>query len=231
MVMTDPVTAGKALLEIGKLAMTVKRKLDELGPTARMLEADAVAGREWRERRAFRADQRITRLETEADDAAAFKASVESMLSDLQFERLQRSMEFEAAREATDERRVLLAELAGGLSTPEFSINEKARIERTVRQLDGEDIIFLHRLATLADADFAYDPRDSNSEEHQRSFYDARKRLEVASTRSLSKASLIMAGCIAENSGFAGGPVLDITALGSQVLTALASYVSEKAVA
>jgi hypothetical protein len=170
----------------------------------------------------------LTKREAEAKDQEAFRASVRAMLDDHQFARLQGSLKFEAARESTDERLEMLAYAGAGLADPDVPINEKARIERTIRQLDGEDVLFLHELRQFNDPGFVYKPEDSQSEEKQRSWHNAQKRLLHAQRKPMSRVALTVAGCVSEDAGMYGGPILAINQLADRVLATMSLYIQDK---
>lgn len=203
-------------------------KVVGLAKTSGLLEAVAVEARAFEARRNEQTRLRLEALERQASDHAAFLAKVRDMVADDQYHRLHLNLEWEAIRETLHERRELLAHAAAGLSTPGLTINEKARIERALRQVDADDVIHFDRLARFDDPEFV--PKEGNDApvERQRSFHNARKRLLLASEKPLSKSSLTMAGCIAEDSGIFGGPILAITPLGRQLLEVLESYLWEK---
>jgi hypothetical protein len=144
--MADPITGAalaKAALAGGKLAIAVKQKLEAISNTAKLLEAMAVDARSWRAGRDIQVEQRLEALVAAAKDQQAFCERVVAMFDDLQFQRLHLSLEFEALREATDTRREMLKYAAAGLSDPDLSLDDKARAERALRQLDEVDVLRL----------------------------------------------------------------------------------------
>jgi hypothetical protein len=218
------VSVGGKLIKVGRAAKAALDWYKEMPSNRRMREA----GELFDTVRDIASAEYLTRRESEARDAEAFRLSVQTMLADHQFARLQGALGFEAAREATDERLEMLGHAAAGLSDPDMSINEKARIERAIRQLDGEDILFLHELRHFEDSSFIYDPRNDSPEPKQRSWHNAKKRLFHAQEKPLSRVALTVAGCISEDSGFAGGPILPVSALAERVLAVMQSYIEEK---
>jgi hypothetical protein len=71
----------------------------------------------------------------------------------LEFQRVFRNFAYEASREAIAERRRLLAHASAGVLDPFFTIAQKARIERTMRELDPEDVRLLQKVACAASED------------------------------------------------------------------------------
>jgi hypothetical protein len=205
-----------------------RRRLAKRSNTTRLQEAMQVELRSFRARRDQETERRLAELEASEPDRNAFLARVAAMADDVQYHRLQRNLEWEAIRETLHERKELLAHAAGGLSTPALTINEKARVERALRQVDAEDVIRLDRLARFDDPAFAPAKGNPSTLEQQREFHNARKRLQQISQTPLARSSLTMAGCISEDGGMYGGPILVITSLGRQLLDVLESYLSEK---
>lgn len=217
-------TIGGKLVTLGKAA---KRAIDwykENPANRRMREA----GELFDTVREVASAEYLSRREAEARDQEAFRTAVEVMLADHQFARLQGVLEFEAAREATDERLELLGYAAAGLANPDLTINEKARIERALRQLDGDDVLFLDELDRFDDPTFTYDPANGNPEEKQRLRHNAKGRLLKAQDKQLSRVALTVAGCIAEDNGSWGGPSLAVTPLATQMLLVLRPYINRK---
>ena len=78
--------------------------------------------------------------------------------------RLITSLRWEAARDATDERRSMLACIAAHLLNDGGSVEDKARVERTVRDLDPVDTALLAMLHSLKPtAAFASRPSSGSS--------------------------------------------------------------------
>jgi hypothetical protein len=63
---------------------------------------------------------------------------------DPQFWRIIDNFTYDAWREALDERRRMFAHAAAGIMEPDISIQRKARVERTLRVLDPEHVLYLH---------------------------------------------------------------------------------------
>ncbi|WP_437304800.1 hypothetical protein [Sorangium sp. So ce388] len=85
--------------------------------------------------------QAVAYLESRVDD---LDARIAELSSDPQLRRVYTNFNFEAHREAIDERRRMLAHAAAGLINPEITVERKARVERTLRALDPADILMLH---------------------------------------------------------------------------------------
>ncbi|MBK9000888.1 MAG: hypothetical protein IPM35_34645 [Myxococcales bacterium] len=71
---------------------------------------------------------------------------LESAAQQAEEARLYTSLRWEAAREATVERRHLLACVAAALAFDDMTLDDKARVERVVRQLDPDEARFLYAM-------------------------------------------------------------------------------------
>lgn len=168
------------------------------------------------------------RIEFETNFVAALKLEVEELReaiedletrleeqhNDAQFMTLWSNLGYEAAREALDERRRMLEHAAAGLIDPRLSIEDKARVERTLRQLDPTDVRTLYGLHRVVDR------------------RPERKRHELWTDAGMSGEVLLSTGCVKEDlhAGAAGGapPDLHLTRLGELILRTLRSYVLER---
>lgn len=144
--------------------------------TDALREAVAADGRKWRVERDHLVERRLAELESAAGQqqqatADAVVATVERLLGDQQFFRLERNYEFEAAREATDERRRMLAFASAWSVSPELSIAQLARVERTIRELDPDDVSLLKHLADLPPPPPIVIPEDQRGDpQHEREY-------------------------------------------------------------
>jgi hypothetical protein len=184
---------------------TAKRVVDWFRSPGRATEEFLDAGERFDEIREIAVAAYLSRRETDAPDSDAFCAAVAAMVEDRQFAKLHMNLQFEAIREATYERKRMLAHLAAGLTDPGMSINLKARLERISRSLDPEDVLLLR--------DIALNPSTA-----------ATKHLEGSATSFYALAS---AGCISESQG-PWGPNAVVTSLGLSVLSVLESYAPGK---
>lgn len=75
--------------------------------------------------------------------------ALETRVNDAQFERVRRNYGFEAAREAIDDRRRMLAYADAGSVTLELTVAQIARVERTIRELDPEDVKVLAAIKSV----------------------------------------------------------------------------------
>jgi hypothetical protein len=159
--------------------------------------------RSWRAARDAEVAARLDALEVAAEDRVSFEERLVSMVSDAQFVRLQANVEYEALREATDERRRMLAYAAAGLADPSMPLTLKARIERTLRGLDPIDVVTLRRIVRFAPL--------SNSIERE---------------HPISFAALISAGCIQsqDSDRWEVGNKTKSTQLGLEVVRVLGEY-------
>ena len=78
------------------------------------------------------------------------KSRLKALEEDPQFLFVRRNVGFEAAREALDERRLMLSHVAAGLYEESLSIEQKARVERKLRDLDTHDVRVLYGLSRVA---------------------------------------------------------------------------------
>lgn len=146
-----------------------------------------------------------------------FEAHLQPVLEDHQFARIFKNFTFEAMREAIDERSRMLehAAVGVGMLDPAISIEQKARIERTLRTLDPEDVLYLYGASRIPI-------------HHRNSGHSMANFLNGA----LSGDVLVSSGCIrmeAEGSGGLGEGVWTtarITPLGLGVLKVLHTYTS-----
>lgn len=125
---------------------------------------------------------------------------------------------FEAAREATRERRIMLAYAAAALLHPKHDIEARARLERKLRDLDSTDVRHLHglQLARMA-------PRAPGSGKVPEDLMWEKHRAEGE--------RLVAAGCAYLRSGGFGGvssPVFEITSLGFAMLDVMARYMEDR---
>jgi hypothetical protein len=246
--MVDPVTVkgGLALakLTLGKALMRWKDHANR--NTEAIREAAAADGRQWRAERDRLVERRLAELESTVDQhletAETVALAVEQLLGDQQFFRLERNYEFEAAREATEQRRRMLAFASAWSVDPDLSIAQLARVERTIRELDPDDIAVLKHLADLqppavAESPLPLDHPDRNRDlrdratsarlKHQNTLFvhwnESRPRGEVLSA----------AGCVLLSPGVpvAGGTstYLQITQVGFNLLRVLDGYIRSNA--
>jgi hypothetical protein len=103
---------------------------------------EAVA--EWAAAAHQAANTEIPRLEARFED---LEGHVRAFFEDRQSRRIYANLGFEAAREALDERRRMLAYASIGLLAPGLSLERKARVERTLRELDPGDVRVLHSIS------------------------------------------------------------------------------------
>jgi hypothetical protein len=192
-----------ATLVLAHVSNALPRNIDELHKERQTLQ------QEWQSE-VERAVPIITaHLEARIDN---LEAKVAQVFADRQLGRLYINFTYEAAREALDERRRMLAHGAAGLLNPDISIERKARVERTMRELDPDDVIALYG-ASLVPGGYS----------------SGRPRAEFL----LSGPSgdiLASSGCVrlaVGGGGFGHGPWTDatITQLGHDMLMILHTYI------
>lgn len=142
----DPTSVGLDLGDaLSSVAGLVKFVLkDRNTPAFQAAFQDVVA--EWiiEERRQTVAQLQM--LAKSTDDVVALARRLEQLVADPEFVRISANYGYEACREAIDERRRMLAFASAGSVNIDLTIAQLARVERTVRELDPEDV---HRLATI----------------------------------------------------------------------------------
>lgn len=223
--MIDP----KTIVKVGKAALRAASEIEKYGNrnTARMEEMWEIERRTWQAQRLAATERRLQALEDATSDKALFEQQLEEMLSDHQFHKLQANVEYDAVRESTDGRRVLLAYLAAGLSDPNLSINEKARLQRTIHGLDSADVLLLDRLDRIDDRSFVPDPKKPTSADDQLRSHLLRIRYMAAQEEPIARDVLVSAGCLYADFQDFGGPSANVTRLGAQLLKVLAFYLAD----
>lgn len=152
--------------------------------------------------------QVVAYLNTRIDD---LDSRLDAVYADPQFGRIFTNFTFEAAREAIDERRRMLAHAAVGIVDPDISVERKARVERTLRALDPIDVLTLYAASRIPGGLDALAPM-------AKFLYDAPSGDILASC-----------GCVRmePDGGGAGQGVWNraqVTQIGSDVLLALRTY-------
>lgn len=154
----------------------------------------------------------LSHLSAQVDD---LHARVSEYRNDEQFLRIWDNFGYEAAREAIDERCRMLEHAAAGIVDPSIPLERKARIERTLRQLDPADVLTLHGLRLLPGTFESGAPR-------------AKLLFSVP-----SGVVLVSCGCVRVSTGGGGAgqgvfEMADLTGLGIDVLRALRSYLATR---
>jgi hypothetical protein len=176
------------------------------------------------------------RLAEHAEDLEALRLKLEELISDPSFARVRDNYGYEAAREALDERRRMLAFASAGSANLELTVGEIARVERTVRELDPGDVALLRRLAEIVDAPKPALPRELAHAEQQ--FYapwekacgeHAEYRRGLADSHPPSGDVLLSCGCtgiapLRNTWGQTFPTGIRVTRLGENVLQVLDGY-------
>ena len=105
--------------------------------------------REWTSELAIAMNAHAARLERVEGEVAA-NERLEALSGSRAFWRVLDNYGYEAAREAIDERRKMLAWAAAGSVSSKLTIPQMARVERTLRELDPNDVAVLQQLSDLA---------------------------------------------------------------------------------
>lgn len=141
-------------------------------------------------------------------------SKVLSGISSPEVARLLRNYAFEGAREVTEGRYRMLVEASASAVDPRVSIEAKARLERTLRELSPNDVMWLDRLNAISPAPGS---ADAGGTRHQ------------ALNRCPSGDELIAAGCVRVfGGGWGGGESASITDRGRIVLELLAHYIEPR---
>jgi hypothetical protein len=151
------------------------------------------------------------------------EARLEEVANDPQMMRIYDNFGYEAAREAIDERRRMLAMAAAGILDTDLTIEQKARVERTLRQLDPGDVRTLYALSRVVGR------VDPNPSDRQRPTCVNESELCFRVLRRAPSGDvLVAAGCVCVDA-FAGlgasWQEAHITSVGQDVLLALRAYV------
>jgi hypothetical protein len=203
-IVLDGVDATFNGLDAVAIVGKVRAKLQERSPTTRIKEAMEIEGRSFAAKRDAETAKRLAALEASASDQRAFREAVTDMVCDRQFWTLQANLEWEAARSTLADRREMLAYAAAELSLPGMPIEDKALIERTLRNLDTRDVLLLRRLA--GESDLSPSLHSGNR----------------------GWSNLVSAGCLDLSGGGAGmGVQAQVSWLGRQVLQVLGTYAPE----
>lgn len=115
--------------------------------TDRLQEAYETDRKSWIYERDRQIASKLKELEHRVRLDTNLATRLEALLDDLQFWRVQRNFEWEATREATDDRRRMLSFAAAGAVNVELTLGQIARVERAIRELDPEDINLLREMA------------------------------------------------------------------------------------
>lgn len=185
--------------------------------TDRLREADEQERRSWVYARNKHIEARLAELERRAYDEPDLTRRLEALLADLQFWRVQRNYEFEATREATDERRRLLEFASAGAVNAELTIAQIARVERSMRELDPDDVKLLHRLASIEEVGRAQGMAFSPS---------GQQRYNVFRDAGVCGEMLIASGCVRVDTpnAYDVGPEVYVTQIGLWVIKVCEPY-------
>lgn len=171
-------------------------------------------------RAAWQARQHDVAIDALTDEVRGMQARMIEHLRDPAHDRLRGNFVLEATREVLDERYNMIVSAAVEEMLSDESIGEKARVERTLRELDPRDV---RELAALAALTLGPEFRRADAETEEKAI--ARER-QNALRRSPCWHELIAAGVVATEvtGGFADAPRAYITPRGRQVLRALATW-------
>lgn len=175
----------------------------------------ASGDQEWMDKVQEQVTKALPRLQGEVKDLVQY---VERLREDLGTKTVLGNLGFEAAREALEERRYMLSCAVAGLLSPRYSVEDRARIERKLRELDASDVRHLFGLQ-LARRHMPKNPSENTGDLMWRNHREESERL-------------VAAGCVyREASGFGGGtpsPPYGVTGVGFKVLDVLVDYVDDR---
>lgn len=125
-----------ALKEAGKALLA---RINDVA-TSRLNEATEISRRDFAAKRFREMQDVIARFEAYSGVLARVAEQVDTD----EFRALQANLEYEAMRSVLPERRDMLACASGALLRPDWPIEKKARVERTLRDLDPQDVRVLY---------------------------------------------------------------------------------------
>lgn len=160
--MVDLATVTAGLKQLRTLYEILCKRQGEA--TRRLLEARNEESFAWAADLALRDRERLEALQSQAAKIADLEEKLAALVADPQFFRVRTNYCFEAAREAIDERRRMLAYAAAGSLAPGLTVGQIARVERTIRELDPDDVKFLKLLSEYGDDGSRYSGWQENDE-------------------------------------------------------------------
>ena len=147
--------------------------------------------------------------------------SIEQQFQERQFRHLIANFHFEAVREVMDERREMLAHATAGACANTMSLGRRARLERTLRELDPDDVRALFGLSQVVGR---YDLEGKDYRDTEQLRHHALSLVPNAD-------SLIASGAIRVgiHAGFGGStPWCLVTQLGHDILFLLSTFVRDR---
>lgn len=151
--------------------------------------------------------ERVRDIESRMGDDARRVADERS--EDREFAAVWRNLGYEASREAIDQRRRMLAYAAAGTLATGHSIAQVSRIERALRQLDPDDILWLDEIDR---AEFPECP------------VAAKLARGMTWDGCPSRDALLLAGCVRELNVWGTG--VDVSTIGRGVLSVMEAFVA-----
>lgn len=149
-------------------------------------------------------------------------SELEALAMDPQFERVLGNYQFEASREAMDERRRMLALAYAGSLHPGMTVAQLARVERVIRELDPEDVKVLAAVRRINAPPLN---EERVFEDGEQALHD--ERIQLLKESGASGAALVASACVAINdpvSTWAMQSSCVITPIGEWVLAVMGAY-------
>ncbi len=207
--------AGGALFRFGvkRLVAAMTQFLES--NDARLRDAWELERRDHVVRKLFWLEETVVDLGARIADLGS---KIDVQADDPQLYRVWDNFVYESIREAIAERREMLAAADAGIVDPTLTIEQKARVERTLRQLDPADVRALFGFELIGNAG-GHRERDE--------VYQLWKRMPNGDV-------LVSSGCLRLNpeplagAGGAGKPIPEVTPLGRNVLRVLRVYVRKR---
>jgi hypothetical protein len=209
---------GTAVIKVGQVAARLAVWAARRNEEQFVRERDEMF-RWWVAQLAGAAKEQEERLAGLAATVADIEEKLAVLLDDPQHGRVVSNYGFEAAREAIDERRRMLAYAAAGSASPTLTVAQIARVERTLRELDPPDVLLLselHQMAATVGPGAPHKPWL----EGQRAFHKWQRSRPAGYL-------LLAAGCVYLHPPESGQtPEIHVPELGAWVLEVLDCYVA-----
>jgi hypothetical protein len=163
-----------------------------------------------------------------AEAGAQVEERIAALESDRRLVRIWNNLGYDAMREALEERRAMLADAAVALALSPLPIERKARIERTLRDLDPVDVCDLYGLARIVGSQDTDGTKLRTTDNLRHHVWASGGRVENAEI-------LLSAGCVylppGGGAGWGGGmQELRVSRLGAELLSVMGLYAKRRGV-
>jgi hypothetical protein len=148
----DPLTTKAISAVVTKTASSLASKLGKrLDANERLAREREDLALTWGAELKAAMPEVVARIAVMEERMEELESKLDHTFDDPQVERVFRNFTFEAAREAVDERRRMLAHAAlADVLDLRLTISQKARVERVIRELDPDDVRRLSQVAARA---------------------------------------------------------------------------------